>query len=57
METTLAAKAAAKFDRTGKNSLSTVPKAELRELEELGFKVDLFAEGTSRTRGNTTRWL
>ena len=25
--------------------------AELRELEELGFKVGLFAEGTSRTRG------
>jgi hypothetical protein len=25
--------------------------AELRELEELGFKVGLFAEGTPRTRG------
>ena len=31
--------------------------AELRELEELGFKVGLFAEGTPRTRGRKPKGM
>jgi len=44
-------------DTRQKRADTSAKLAELRELEELGFKVGLFAEGTPRTRGRKPKGM